>query len=58
MAIANFGNDIKSGGSGGNTTNLKNHLIRKHLDNLDVKKTFIKVATDKTGQSRDRQVIQ
>jgi len=48
--------NVKSGGSGGNTTNLKNHLIRKHSDNPDIKKTFIKgvtAETDKTQQTNN-----
>ncbi|XP_011860347.1 PREDICTED: zinc finger BED domain-containing protein 4-like [Vollenhovia emeryi] len=36
--------DVKSGGSGGNTTNLKNHLVRKHPGNPDIKQMFIKDA--------------
>lgn len=44
---------VKSNGSGGNITNLKNYLIRKHSNNSDIKKAFIKsvTETDKTQQT-------
>ena len=43
--------EVKSGGKGGGTTNLKNHLLRNHAGNKDVKVVLLesKIANDNTS---------